>query len=263
MDYLWSTMGLSEQNWWCDQLSGADVDELESGRNALDYQYNPEAAQALADKLDDECPVRGKQAVPLTTQPVSTEAPTTANDFGVEPLVYVPGCLYAPEDDNPEVYRWECDENAELRALDLAGADLTGAYLLNANLEGADLTGANLTDADLGGADLLDAHLTDANLGGADLLVANLPGADLSYANLAGADLTGAYLLDANLTGATLTCADLTGAYLLDANLTDANLSGVTGWATVQGKDAIVGLRWAIGVGPGATAEIDENCVPV
>ena len=40
----------------------------------------------------------------------------------------------------------------------------------------------------------------------------------------------------------------LDNANLTYANLTYANLTGVAGWGTVKGKDAIVGLRWAIGV---------------
>jgi uncharacterized protein YjbI with pentapeptide repeats len=68
-------------------------------------------------------------------------------------------------------------------------ADLRGV-----NLRGADLSGADLRDADLRGADLRGAYLSDADLRGADL-----QGANLSRADLSGADLRGAYLGRANL----------------------------------------------------------------
>ena len=80
-----------------------------------------------------------------------------------------------------------------------AGADLTGAYLYEADLTRADLYEADLyeadlTGADLGGADLTRADLTGAYLGGAYLTRADLTGAHLGGAYLAGADLGGAYL---------------------------------------------------------------------
>jgi hypothetical protein len=66
-------------------------------------------------------------------------------------------------------------------------ANLSGAYLLNANLFGADLSNANLSGAYLFGADLSGADLSftapsRANIFGADLSWANLFGADLSWA---------------------------------------------------------------------------------
>ncbi len=68
---------------------------------------------------------------------------------------------------------------------------------LNANLSIAYLTQADLTHANLSEANLHMAFLNDANL---------------SYANLTGADLTSAKLRGANLRG-----ADLSGADLRDA----------------------------------------------
>lgn len=62
-------------------------------------------------------------------------------------------------------------------------ADLSGAYLSEANLRGADLIGANLSGADLRGAYLSWADLSEANL-----IDANLSEADLSDANLSGAN---------------------------------------------------------------------------
>jgi len=85
--------------------------------------------------------------------------------------------------------------------VDLFAANLSGAYLANANL-----SGASLTFTDLSGA-----NLANANLSGVDLFAANLSGANLANANLSGASLsgvnwTGAYIL--NCTGCTCPNAD-------------------------------------------------------
>jgi hypothetical protein len=61
---------------------------------------------------------------------------------------------------------------AELRDMNLKGADLHGMHLWHADLRGADLSHANLC-----GADLRKAWLEGANLTGADLTQARLEGA--------------------------------------------------------------------------------------
>jgi len=87
--------------------------------------------------------------------------------------------------------KWLTNEGG--KRANLSGANLNGAYLMDANLRGADLSGANLNGA----------YLMDANLRGADLRGADLMGANLSDAELRGADLMGANLSDANLSDAT------------------------------------------------------------
>lgn len=82
-------------------------------------------------------------------------------------------------------------ERGQLWGLDLSGAFLPGANLLDASLHYTNLSGANLIDANLS-----SAILVGANLSGANLLRANLAGADLAYAKLSGA-----YLPDVDLTG--------------------------------------------------------------
>jgi hypothetical protein len=91
-----------------------------------------------------------------------------------------------------------------LRGADLSGvylifADLSGAALNDAALNDAALNGANFTMADLSGADLSGAYLSDADLIFADLIVTDLSGANLGGANLSGANLNGANLSGANL----------------------------------------------------------------
>jgi uncharacterized protein YjbI with pentapeptide repeats len=120
--------------------------------------------------------------------------------------------------------------NADLRLADLRFANLSGASLFGANLSGASLFGANLSGADLGNANLTGAdlrlakNLSSANLFGANLFGADLNEADLSDANLNTANLSGANLRLANLRGAKLGFASLIRADLSGADLSDADL---------------------------------------
>ena len=78
-----------------------------------------------------------------------------------------------------------------------AGAELRGAYLVEADLTGVDMRGADLSKARLAGADLRGADLRRASLICADLRGALLEGADLR-----GADLTHATMDDGALKSA-------------------------------------------------------------
>jgi uncharacterized protein YjbI with pentapeptide repeats len=77
-----------------------------------------------------------------------------------------------------------------------------------------------LVDEDLSGAYLVEANLTRANLEGA-----SLAGANMSYARLWNADLRGAHLASAMLQHATLVNSLFNEAYLSSANLSHAQLS--------------------------------------
>ena len=68
-------------------------------------------------------------------------------------------------------------ERPNLAHANLAGVDLHGLILTDANLYRADLRGANLDGAYLRGATLWDADLTGASLEGTDLYEASLAGA--------------------------------------------------------------------------------------
>jgi uncharacterized protein YjbI with pentapeptide repeats len=142
--------------------------------------------------------------------------------------------------------RWR-EENPNIRP-DLSGEYLVGANLYRANLIRADLSGANLSRANLTGANLNRANLNRANLRKADfigtilfeadlnqanLLWAELSQANLGQANLSQADLSQANLFEANLNRANLLWADLSGANLSQANLTGANLREAVTYATV------------------------------
>ncbi|MFC4015137.1 pentapeptide repeat-containing protein [Nonomuraea purpurea] len=105
----------------------------------------------------------------------------------------------------------------DLRAIALPWADLTAVVGEKLDLAGADLRGSTITDAQipnvgLRGADLRQADLSRADLRGADLSRADLRGADLELVDLRDADLEHADLTGANLTGVNLTGARLEGA---------------------------------------------------
>jgi len=81
-----------------------------------------------------------------------------------------------------------------------------------ARLGGADLKGIDLDGADFENADLARADLEEARLAGADFEDADLRGADLKAADLRGADFEGALMARAQLNGADLRGADLSRA---------------------------------------------------
>jgi len=65
---------------------------------------------------------------------------------------------------------------------DLSGADLTNAFLQDADCSGADFSNTNLTNVDFGGSNLSGAKFTGANLTSTSFFEANLTGANLSGA---------------------------------------------------------------------------------
>ena len=64
-------------------------------------------------------------------------------------------------------------ENASLRGLDLAKANLAGADCRKADFRGTILSGATLTDADLAGANFFKSVLDAVDLAGANLVGAH------------------------------------------------------------------------------------------
>ena len=118
---------------------------------------------------------------------------------------------------------------ADLRWARLIEANLNGAILNEANLSGTNFSGADLSGADLSGADLRwtilsGAYIRGTNCSGADLRWTNFSEADLRWTNLSGTNLIGANLSEADLRWTILSEADLSGANLSGANLIGANL---------------------------------------
>jgi uncharacterized protein YjbI with pentapeptide repeats len=97
-------------------------------------------------------------------------------------------------------------------AADLRRVDLSGANVRNANLGSSDLAGANLAGADFAYADLHQVNFELADLASARLTGANLREANFGHANLRSADLRYADLRSAKLDG-----ADLSGALMGNA----------------------------------------------
>lgn len=126
-------------------------------------------------------------------------------------------------------------DDAQMKFVNLTGADLSRVSMQRANLLHALLNRANLAYGNLSGANLSSAQMVETNLSRAVLTQASLTGADLGAANLAKADLSSARLgrvsaLKTNFQLANLSAtdwqgADLSGADLSRANLSNANLS--------------------------------------
>ncbi len=125
--------------------------------------------------------------------------------------------------------------DAQMKFVDLTGADLSrvsmqrvnllSALLNKANLAHANLAGANLSSAQMVEANLQQTVLTEASFTGADLGGANLTKANLSFAHLGRVSALKTNLQLANLNGTDWQGADLSGADLSRANLSNANLS--------------------------------------
>ena len=159
---------------------------------------------------------------------------------------------------------------ANLRWVDLHGADLSCADLRSVNLCGADLSGADLSWVDLRGADLSEANLNGANLwdiqidqttrldkkwhlvcqilgrerlrkgsGGVqnvDLSYANFRGASFPVTNFRGTNFNFADLREVDFCKADLSTAKFHGADLSDADLSDVNLSGAELYGAVLNR---------------------------
>jgi uncharacterized protein YjbI with pentapeptide repeats len=125
---------------------------------------------------------------------------------------------------------------------DLAGRNLTMAYLIGADLTSANGFQTNLTDSDLSQAKLSSANLTRASFDGATLTNADFTHAEVRGAYLADAgftlaqlystasyqtrDLTGIILNSNDLSGWSFSGQNLTSAYFSSATLTDADFTG-------------------------------------
>lgn len=122
---------------------------------------------------------------------------------------------------------------AEIKGIDLTGANLRDVYLRRANLSEAILVGADLREANLSRADLRKAKLSNANLAGANLRAANLSGAEIVNANLMSAILVSTDLRQATLTncrvyGVSAWEVNLQGAIQRDLIITHPNQNRIT-----------------------------------
>ena len=109
-------------------------------------------------------------------------------------------------------------DDADRPHLDLSGAIMNGAYLIDAVLPNANLTLAQLNNAHLEGADLsyMVTHRLDVYIGAEDV------NGERFNPNEHRTELHNAHLEGAILSNANLSLADLTGAHLEGAHLEDA-----------------------------------------
>lgn len=127
-------------------------------------------------------------------------------------------------------------DGADLRGIDFFLVDLDGASLVRANLNTAvishtNLNRTNLRGASLSNAEIVGTHFMEADLSNADLERVTLAAVDLtktrlSEANLRHARIHESRLIDASLNGANLDDVRLTESRLIRADLTKAKLFG-------------------------------------
>jgi TIR domain/Pentapeptide repeats (8 copies) len=110
---------------------------------------------------------------------------------------------------------------ADLKGMELRGADFSKANLNDTNFSNADLRRVNFDYASFSGANLRRANLRKASLDGVTFYAANL-----SEANLSKTDLHSARFLQADLSWANLRGADLQWAEIYDTKLNGADLNG-------------------------------------
>lgn len=108
-----------------------------------------------------------------------------------------------------------------LRKADLAGIDLSGSRLMQ-----ADFTEANLKGANLSGCELTRASFHFANLESANLDKARLSFSDFRRCNLENASMKGAFAAKSNFERAFLKNTDLSDATIAGALFEGANLEG-------------------------------------
>ncbi len=144
---------------------------------------------------------------------------------------------------------------ADLRCVDLRGADLRDSHFTQADLRGANLGWEEVPGlaepfaaADLEGASLIEVHLeADASLHKGCQPSPRLVKVSLRDANLSNAHLQGANLYQADLTGARLFGAHLEGASLVDARLVGADLRDAYFDHTTKLGGAVLADRRGIG----------------
>lgn len=128
---------------------------------------------------------------------------------------------------------WLDLKGADLRDVDLAGADLSHAALHRADLQGADLCGASLMHTDAPGARFVGANLNGADISGSNLVTAEFDSSDVRDANLNHTNLSRAIFRYSDFSGATLEDSDLSLAVMKSTQLIRTNFTGASFGDTV------------------------------
>lgn len=128
-------------------------------------------------------------------------------------------------------------ESSLIPIVDLAGTDLSGAYLVRVNLHNASLYAASLRGVDLSWACLSNASLSFADLRDANLIRADLTNASLDQADLNGVDLRGAILNGARLDNTNLRGANLSSLAIFPGENMAMPCSGRYSWISLARTD--------------------------
>jgi len=207
-----------------ESVSTADVGVEPEGGIPSESKLVPESPSAKTGQsstVEEKTVVAKTEAVSVVEQPDSAEKGTAepAADSSVGAMIDQIESDQVEEPISPvgSVYTVETPEQAQVKrrliidrlldvgrcvACNLAGADLAGE-----KLDEADLERANLAGADLEGVDLSEANLKGVDFSGANLKRADLRDSDLYLADFSGADLTGA-----RFEGALIDMADFSNA---------------------------------------------------
>ena len=125
-------------------------------------------------------------------------------------------------------------ERADLRGIDLRGANLTMANLRGADLTKADLRGATLVQADLSRACLHLANFEGADLTMADMSMSYAKATNFSNARMWAVVIRYAMHKNALYIGTDLTDSDFVGTCLLGARFDNATLVDVRNMDTIR-----------------------------
>ena len=99
--------------------------------------------------------------------------------------------LSSEKSEGPKDWSFTSHVGADLRGIDLSGANLRRAVFDGADLEGADLSGADLRKASFKRANLMKAAFDDADMRNASFVKARMNLSNFQRCRLDGADLRG------------------------------------------------------------------------
>ena len=160
------------------------------------------------------------------------------------------------------VTSWNARREQDTFIPDLEGEDISGrlgildreyargirADLRSINLSGADLTGSTLRSTDLSSALIGNAKLDRANLSRSCFDGARFAGAQLREADLSSGSLANARLLSTNFSGAKLLGTDVKGAQFFGCTLNDAHLysADIIGADFIRSRPWQANLHWSL-----------------
>tara|TARA_Y100000996_G_scaffold3202_1_gene3123 strand:+ start:294 stop:1472 length:1179 start_codon:yes stop_codon:yes gene_type:complete len=126
-----------------------------------------------------------------------------------------------------ELNGYTIDHQSDLAGANLSGLEIIDADLSHSNLAGANLAGSRAINVNWEGTNLERANLVKTDFTGEDLEGVDFQNADLSEADFSEANLKGANLAFTNLTGTNFKRALMSGVCLDHSNMSRTDFSGV------------------------------------